>query len=95
MKDEEFGEIPQETQRWFAEAGQEKVLPHFPTPPRPFALCNWARGLGIDGGCPEFEVSRTFATSSSEFSESWHRRRNGLALQQGLILTREHLIPNA
>jgi hypothetical protein len=26
VKDEEFGEIPQETLRWFAEAGREKVL---------------------------------------------------------------------
>ena len=38
MKDEEFGEIPQETLRWFAKAGQEKALPHIPIPPRSFAL---------------------------------------------------------
>ncbi len=46
MKDEEFGEIPQETLRWFAEAGQEKVLPHLPIPPRSFAL---AIGLAVWG----------------------------------------------
>ena len=38
MKDEEFGEIPRETLRWFVELGQEKVLPHLSIPPRSFAL---------------------------------------------------------
>ena len=81
MKDEEFGEIPQETLRWFAEAGQEKGSSASSYTALIVRACNWARGLGIDGGCPEFEVSPTFATTSSEFSESWHHRRKGLALQ--------------
>ena len=37
MRDEEFGEIPQETLIWFVEPGKEKVLPHLPISPRSFA----------------------------------------------------------
>jgi hypothetical protein len=54
---------------------------------------NWPRRSGIDEGCYECEVSTTFQTSSSEFSESWHRRRKGFGLQQSLILAQKHLFP--
>jgi UDP-N-acetylglucosamine/UDP-N-acetylgalactosamine diphosphorylase len=40
---------------------------------------NWVRSSGIDAGWPEFEVSPTFATLPSEFSECWYRRRKRLA----------------
>jgi hypothetical protein len=54
---------------------------------------NWARRSGIDEGCHGIEVSPTFQTSFSEFSESWHCRRKGFVLQQSLILALKHLFP--
>ena len=92
MKDEEFGEIPQETLMWFVEPGQEKALPHLPIPPRSFALAIGPVVWGLMGDVLNLKVSPTFATPYLEFSESWYRRRKGLVLQAG---SNTHLTPNA
>lgn len=81
MKDEEFGEIPQETLRWFAEAGQEKVLPHLPIPPRSFALAIGLAVWGLMGDVLNLRFLQLLQHHLRSLSESWHHRRKELALQ--------------
>ena len=95
MKDKEFDEIPQEPRRCFAEAGQEKVFSHLPVPLRLHLHSIGPAVQGLIGDGLKWRLIQIFAILPSEFSESWYRSRKGLASQLGLILTREHLIPNA
>ncbi|MFP6887449.1 MAG: UDPGP type 1 family protein, partial [Opitutales bacterium] len=56
---------------------------------------NWASLAGIENPPEKFEVAPSFATSSHEFRENWHRRPAALSLALGLVLNENHLVHDA
>ena len=95
MKDEEFGEIPQETLRWFVEPSQEKVLPHLSIPPRSFALAIGPVIWGLMGDVLNLRFLQLLQLHLRSLVKAGIVAEKGSICSQGLILTQEHLIPNA
>ena len=95
MKDEEFGEMPQVTRRWFAEADQEKALPHLPIPPRSLALAIGPAVWGLMGDVLNLRFLQLLQLHLRSLVKAGIVAEKGSICSQGLILTQEHLIPNA
>ena len=86
MKDEEFGEIPQETRRWFVEPGQEKVLPHLPIPPRSFALAIGPVVWGLMGDVLNLRFLRLLQPHIWSLVKAGIAAEKGSSCKQGLML---------